>query len=186
MRWAFAEERFEGWLLAEVGRARERVRELKSRYPSAPTREIAQRLIDGKKRWASTGGALSSLFGFVSLPADLALVAYLQMSLIVDVAVLCGRNVKSARARGELLDIFREASTVAQTARRASPKATARLAERLFAARGFALAGRVLPVIATPLTVLLNNRDIQIAGDEAMRFYEVIPRAVGELRARNE
>ncbi len=186
MLWEMAEERFSGWLLVEVGRSRERVRELKGRYPSAPARELAQRLIDGKKKWAATGGAMSGLFGLLTLPADLALVAYLQMSLIVDLAVLCGRNVKSARARQEMLDIFHDAGSASSTASRASPKAAARLAERLFSARGLTLLGRALPLLAAPLTAALNNRDLQLVGEEAMRAYEVIPRAVVSLRARGE
>lgn len=181
---AFAEDRFESWILSEVARSRERVRDLRTRYPSAAPRELAQRLTDDKKKWATTGGALSGLFGLVTLPADLALVAYLQMSLIVDLAVLCGRNVKSARARQEMLDIFAAANSATGTASRASPKALARLAERLLAAKGLRLLGRAFPLFAAPVTAALNGRDLQVVGNEAMRFYEVIPRAVRVLRAR--
>lgn len=178
----FAEDRFEDWLLAEVSRARDRVRELRTQFPSAGTLELANRLIEGKKKWAATGGAVSGLFGLISLPADLALVAYLQMSLIVDVAVLCGRNLKSARARAELLEVFNAANSSIGVASRASPKATARIAERILAAKGFRFLGRVFPVVAAPVTVALNNRDIEKAGQEAMRYFAVIPRALGSKR----
>jgi hypothetical protein len=178
----FAEDRFEDWLLSEVSRSRDRLRELKSKYPSAGTLELANRLIDAKKKWAATSGAVSGLFGLMSLPADLAVVAYLQMSLIVDVAVLCGRNVKSARARAELLEVFTAANSSIRVASRASPRATARVAERLLSAKGFRFFGRAFPVIAAPLTAALNNRDIEKAGHEAMRYFAVIPRALGSKR----
>jgi hypothetical protein len=178
----FAEERFEDWLLGEVTRARDRVRELRTQFPSAGTLELANRLIESKKKWAATSGAVSGLFGLMTLPADLAVVAYLQMSLIVDVAVLCGRNVKSARARAELLEVFNAANSSIAIASRASPRATARLAERFLAARGFRLLGRAFPVIAAPVTAALNNRDIEKAGQEAMRYFAVIPRALGTKR----
>jgi hypothetical protein len=176
------EARFESWILSEVTRARERVRGLKTKYPSAAETELGQRLIDEKKKWAATGGALSGLFGLMTLPADLAFVAYLQMSLIVDLAVLCGRNVKSARAREEIFDIFRAANSSMTTASRASPKALARITERFLAAKGLRLFGRAFPLVAAPVTAALNNRDLQLVGEEAMRFYAVIPRATKRLR----
>lgn len=176
----FAEDRWARWILFEMGRSRVRVRELRDKYPTAPMREYAQRLIDDKKKWASTGGAVSGLFGLITLPADLALVAYLQLSLIVDLAVLNGRNLKSARAREEVLSIFTAANSMSGTASRASPKALSRLAERFLAAKGLRLLGRFFPLVAAPVTAALNNRDLQIAGDEALRLYLVIPRALGK------
>lgn len=181
----FAEERFNDWILAELPRARDRVRDLRDKYPSAPLREQAQRLIDEKKKWATTGGAISGLFGLATLPADLAFVAYLQVSLIVDLAVLNGRNLKSGRARGEVLAIFGGANDAANFASRASPKAVARVAERLLSAKGLRFLGRIVPVFASPLTAALNSRDLQKAGDEAMRYYSAIPRALSGRRAAN-
>jgi hypothetical protein len=177
-----AQTQFEGWVLSEVGRSRDRVRDLRSQYPSASQRELANRLIEAKKKWAATGGAVSGLFGLISLPADLALVAYLQISLIVDLAVLCNRNVKSTRARSEILEIFAAANTTVGIASRASPKATARVAERILAARGFRLLGRTFPLVAAPLTVVMNNRDLEKAAEEALRYYSVIPLALGGRR----
>lgn len=174
-----ADDRFADWVLDEVARSKERVRELREKYPSAPPHELAQRLIDEKKRWAATAGAVSGLFGLVTLPADLALVAYLQMSLIVDIAVLCGRNVKSATARRELLDVFTAANTAAATASRASPKALSRLAERLLTAKGLRVVGRVFPVVAAPVLAAINHRDLEKAGEEAMRCFSVFPKAMG-------
>ena len=37
--------------------------------------------------------------------------------------------------------------------------------------RGLASLGRVLPVVAAPVTAYLNNKDIQRAGEAAVRFY---------------
>lgn len=175
----FLEARFTDWVLAETARARSRVRELKDRYPSAPASEHAQRLIDDKKRWAATGGAVSGVFGLLTLPADLALVSYLQLSLIVEIAVLHDRHLKSAGARRELLQIFFAGNTAARAASRASPKAAARIAERLLAAKGMRFLSRLLPVLSVPLTAALNHRDLDKVGEEALRHYRFIPRALG-------
>lgn len=179
----FAEERFAQWILGEIERARERVRDIREQYPSAPLPELAQHLIDEKKKLASTGGAVSGLFGLATLPADLAFISWLQLSLIVDLAVLCGRNLKSPRARQEVLEIFLAASSASRTASRASPKAVVRLTERFFTVRGLRLFGRAVPVVAAPLTVAFNNRDIQKAGDEALRTYSIIPTILNERRS---
>jgi len=177
-----AEARFEDWILSEIGRSRDRVRDIREKFPSASQPELANRLIEAKKKWAATGGAVSGLFGLFSLPADLALVAYLQLSLILDLAVLCDRNVKSIRARQEILEIFRAANSTVGVASRASPKATARIAERVLAARGFRLLGRAFPLVAAPLTAALNNRDIDKAGSAALRYYALIPKVLGARR----
>lgn len=179
MMWSLAENRFADWLLGEIARSRLRVHELRAKYPSAPREEQAQRLIDEKKKWAAAGGALSGLFGLATLPADVALVAWLRMSLIVDVALLCGRNLKSARAREELLDVFHAAADAAGTASRSSPSAVARLAERVLAARGFRFFGRAVPMVGAPVAAVVNHRDLQVAGEEALRFYSRIPKALG-------
>jgi len=44
-----AKERLGKLYLDEIGRARRRVDDLRSRYPSAQPQEVAQRLIDAKK-----------------------------------------------------------------------------------------------------------------------------------------
>jgi hypothetical protein len=179
-----AEGRFEAWVLSEVGRARTRVRELKTRYPTAPQRELAQRLIDEKKRWAAMGGAASGFLGLLTLPADLALVSYLQLSLLVDIATLCDRNLKSARAREELWELFKGAQGAVNLASRSSPHVVGLVAERLLATRALRLLGRALPVVAAPLTAAVNARALQVVGDEALRWYEGIPQAVSLLRSK--
>jgi len=177
-----ADDGFASWILAETRRARDRVQALRDQYPAAEQAELAQRLVDEKKKWATTGGAVSGLFGLVTLPADYALVAYLQLSLIVDLAVLCGRNLKSGRAREEVFAILLAANGATKTASRASPKAVARVTERVLAARGLRVFGRLLPLLAAPLTAALNNRDLQLVAEEALRTYRALPRALGARR----
>lgn len=179
-----ADDRFEAWLLDEVVRAKARVAELRVRHPTAPELELARRLIGEKRKWAAAGGFAGGLFGLGSLPAELALVRWLQLSLIVDVAVLFGRNVKSARAREEMLDILQQGITASRTAAGSSRTAAGRLAERLLASRGTRTLGRALPVLSSPITAAVNARDLQLVGEEAVRRYQAVPRAVLELRAR--
>src|SRR5215470_665475 len=160
----------------EIGRCRRRVDEQRERYPSASVQELAQRLTDSKKTWASTGGAISGLFGLALVPADLAFVTVLQLTLIMEIALLHKVNLKSDRARGEVFDVlgYSNGADTVNLAGRAGPKLLARIAEKVLAKRGLAQLGRAVPVIASPVVAYLNNRDLQRAGEAALRFYGTI------------
>jgi hypothetical protein len=168
-----AKDKLQQVFLDEIARARKRVDELRDKYPSATVQELAQRLVDSKKTWASTGGAISGLFGLISLPADLAFVTALQLSLIMEIALLHKVNLKSERARDEVFDVLTY-STGADTENflsRAGPKLMASIAGRVFSKGGLVWVGRAMPVVAAPLTAYFNNRDIQKAGEAALRYY---------------
>jgi hypothetical protein len=168
-----AKERLGKLYLDEIGRARRRVDDLRSRYPSAQPQEVAQRLIDSKKTWASTGGAVSGLFGLVSVPADIAFVTALQLSLIMEIALVFKANLKSDRARTEVFEVlgYSNGADTVNLASRAGPKLLARFAEMMLTKRGLASLGRALPVVAAPVSAYLNNKDIQRAGEAAVRYY---------------
>ena len=173
-----AQETLSALYLDEIGRARRRVSELREKYPSAEPRELVQRLTDAKKSWASAGGAVSGLFGWISLPADLAFVTALQLSLIMEVATVHKVNLKSDRARREVFEVlgYSNGADAAHVGARSAPKLVAQVARRLFAKGGFETLGRAVPVIAAPLAAMLNNRDIQRAGEAASRFYGTMRR----------
>lgn len=171
-----ARERIGQVYLAEIVRCRKRIDGLREKYPSATPQELAHRLTDTKKNWASTGGAISGLFGLISLPADLAFVTLLQLSLIMEIALLHRVNLKSDRARAEVLEVlgYSNGADTVNLAGRAGPKVLARVAEKMLAKGGLAQLGRAVPVVAAPLVAYLNNRDLQRAGEAALRFYGTI------------
>ena len=168
-----ARERLAQLYLDEISRARKRVEGLRERYPSAPSQELVQRLIDAKKTWASASGAISGLFGLVSLPADLALVTALQLSLIMEVALLHKINLKSGRARDEVLEVlgYCNGADTVNLASRVGPKLLGKIAQRLLTRGGLETIGRAIPIVAAPVVAHFNNRDIQRAGLAAQRFY---------------
>jgi len=67
-----------------------------------------------------------------------------------------------------------ESCSAVTKATRAGPKLLARLAEAMLAKRGLVSLGRIFPVVAAPVTAYLNNKDIQRAGEAAVRFYGTI------------
>ena len=169
----------------EIGRCRSRVDALREKYPSATVQELAQRLTDTKKTWASTGGAISGLFGLALVPADLMFVTALQLTLIMEIALVHKVNLKSERARDEVFEVlgYSNGADTVNLAGRAGPKVLARVAEKILTKRGLASLGRAVPVVASPVVAWLNNRDLQRAGDAALRFYGTI-RQLPKLKPR--
>ena len=171
-----AKQRLWGVYVAEIARCRKRVGELRDKYPSASAQELAQRLTDTKKTWASTGGAVSGLFGLALVPADLLFVTVLQLTLIMEVALVHRVNLKSDRARDEVFEVlgYSNGADTVNLAGRAGPKVLARVAEKVLTKRGLAQLGRIVPILASPVVAYLNNRDLQRAGEAAVRFYGTI------------
>lgn len=178
-----ANKRLSDVVLGELSRARERVADLEQRYPSAGPREKAQRLIDSKKNVAGMVGGISGVFGLASIPADLMVMAWLQIILLVDIATVYKANLKSERARSELLDLFGYANGIGPV-QRAGPKVLGKVAGALLEKGGMATIGRAVPLVAAPITAYLNNQHIQEVGDQAIRFYEGFDKARQKSRKR--
>ncbi|MDY7232269.1 hypothetical protein [Hyalangium rubrum] len=172
-------------VLQELGRSRVRITDLEKRYPSAGPKELAQHLIDGKKAMAGMVGGVSGVFGLISVPADLVFMSWLQIILLVDVATLYKVNLKSARARGELLDLFGYANGLGPM-QRSSPKVLGGLAAKLLVKGGLPTLGRAMPLVAAPVTAYLNNQHIQAVGEQALRFYEGFDKAHAKARSREK
>lgn len=166
-----AEEKISDVVLKETARAKTKIEELQQRYPTAGPRELAQRLIDSKKSFAGMVGGVSGVFGVVTVPADLGLMVYLQLALLVEVATLYKVNLKSERARQELLDVFGYANGIGPL-QRASPKLVGKLATVLLTKGGLETLGRAMPLVAAPISAYLNNQHIQQVGEQAVRHYD--------------
>ncbi|HZI09152.1 MAG TPA: EcsC family protein [Myxococcus sp.] len=172
-------------VLQETARARVRVAELEKRYPNAGPKELAQRLIDEKKNLASMVGGVSGVFGLVAVPADLLFMTYLQIILLTDVATLYKVNLKSDRARGEMLDLFGYANGLGPL-HRVGPKVMGKLAALMLEKGGLHTLGRAMPLVAAPVTAYFNNQHIQMVGEQAVRFYEGFDKAHAKARAQKQ
>lgn len=158
-------------VVREIPRARHRVSQLEETYPSAKTRELAQRLIDEKKSVAGMVGGVSGVFGLISLPADLVVMVWLELVLMVDIATLYKANLKAESQRGELLDLFSQSNGVGPLAR-STPRAVSTVAAVALARGGLKTMGRAIPLVAAPISAWLNNKHIQRVGEAAIRHYE--------------
>jgi uncharacterized protein (DUF697 family) len=165
----------------EARRARARVKLLRERYPSAGPRELGQHVIDSTKSLASLSGSVSGVLGLVSVPADLVVMAWLQIRMLADIGTAYGVDLRFRRARTELLGVLGEANGVGPL-QRAGPKVLGRVAAVLAEKSGFAQFGRAMPLVAAPLTAWLNNHHIQVVGEAALRQYDGFQRAAAKTR----
>lgn len=166
-----ADARLSELVLKELSRSRKRIDELSSRYPSASTRELSNRLIDNKKGLAGMIGGVSGVFGLASVPADLLVMLWLELVLLVDIATLNKVNLKSDRSRKELLDLFGYMNGLGPM-QRAGPKVLGKLATVALERGGLKVVGRAVPLVAAPISAYLNSQHLQKIGDEAVRHYE--------------
>lgn len=155
----------------ESVRSKKRISDLRFRYPSATTKELAQRLIDNKKHLAQLTGGISGVLGIFSVPPDMLIMAWLDLSLSTDLATLYKENLKTAAARREVLDFFYEMNGI-PAYQREGPKVLSRLAGMLAAQLGGKTIGKALPMVGAPISMYLNSQHIQFIGEQAMRHYE--------------
>ncbi len=166
-----ADSRLSDVVLKETIKARSKIDDLGQRYPTAGPRELAQRMIDSKKSFAGMMGGVSGVFGVITVPADLLVMVYLQLALLVEIATLYKVNLKSDRARQELLDVFGYANGIGPL-QRASPKLVGKLAAIALQKGGLETLGRAMPLVAAPISAYLNNQHIQQVGEQAVRHYD--------------
>ena len=166
----------------EAKRARARVKVLRTRYPSAGPRELGQHVIESTKSLAALSGSVSGVFGLMSVPADLVVMAWLQIRMLSDLATAYGVDLRFRRARTELLDVLGEANGVGPL-KRSGPKLLGKVAAVIAEKGGFVSIGRAMPLVAAPVTAWLNNHHVQMVGEAALRQYDGFARAAAKTRA---
>ena len=166
----------------EGKRARTRVKVLRTRYPSAGPRELGQHVIESTKGLAALSGSVSGVFGLVSIPADLVVMAWLETRMLADIATAYGVDLRFRRARTELLDVLGEANGVGPL-KRSGPKMLGKVATVIAEKGGFSTLGRAMPLVAAPVTAWLNNHHVQMVGEAALRQYDGFVRAAAKRAA---
>jgi len=174
--------RMEDVVSLEAKRARIRLKALRTRYPTAGPRELGQHVIESAKGLGSLSGSVSGVFGLISVPADLLVVAWLQIRMLADIATAYGVDLRFRRARSELLGVLGEANGVGPL-QRSGPKVLGKVAAVLAEKGGFATLGRAMPLVAAPVTAWLNNHHLQMVGEAALRQYDGFERASAKTRA---
>ncbi|MFL5321825.1 MAG: hypothetical protein ACJ790_19340 [Myxococcaceae bacterium] len=164
-------QRLSDLITQEALRSKKRVADLQERYPSADTRELCQRLVDSKKHLAQLTGGISGALGIFSVPPDMLIMAWLELSLTSDIATLYKVNLKGERGKQEVLDLFYEMNGI-PAYQRESPKVLGKIAGLLAAKLGSETIGRALPLVGAPISMYFNSQHIQFVGEQAKRHFE--------------
>jgi hypothetical protein len=168
-------------LRRESSGAQEKVAKLRELYPEASPRELAYKLVEEKKKLAGIVGGVSGSMGFFGIPVDAAAMAWLQASLLAEIAGVFEVNVRTARGVEQAMALLDGAGGVS-FGWRMLPKtlgATAAALSKRLGALGF---GKAVPILSAPLSAYLNHRHLQAVGEEAIRRYDGFPKAHRKLR----
>jgi hypothetical protein len=161
---------FSAMVTREAARAQQRVWQLELSAPHEDARQRAWRLIEAKKQLAGVLGGFSGTMGFAAIPTEYVYMNYLQLSLLIDIAIAHGVNFGAARAKRELRELFGYVSGIHPVAR-AGP-ALARGVGRAFLRSGlWARVGQSIPLLAMPLTARLQSQHLHRVGEEAILYY---------------
>lgn len=168
----------EAWLLEELARARLRVAELEQTHPGATRAELSRRLIDRAKDRAATRGMVAGIFGWLSIPADVAQVTWAQWCLVIELAVVHGVNLKSRTGRAELFGLFgiEGGEPGLPQLVRAAPRLVRTTASSWIRRMGWRAVGRTVPILAVPISAWVNGRDVEETGRQAIRHFDTFRR----------
>ena len=154
-----AGERLAAVLGAEASRSRARVAALRARFPAAEARDVARHLVTRKRRIGTLSSGVAGLLGALSIPPSLVLTAWLELSLVVDVATAYGLDVRKGPGAEEVLRLFASLRGLS-VVKREGP--------------------RLLGQLGAPVCAWMAGRHLQRVGEGAVRHFEGFRR----LRAR--
>jgi hypothetical protein len=149
-------------LAAEAPRSRARVAAVRRRFPAADVREVARHLVARKRRLARLAAGAAGVLGALSVPPSLLLNAWLELSLLSDVAAAYGLDGRRGLVADEVLGLFRALRGV-PVLRREAP--------------------RLLGPLGAPVSAWLAGTHLERVGFAAVRHFEGF-RRLGERAAR--
>ena len=174
-------------------RAARDVRLLRERNPDATDLQLAVYFKQKYSRAARWEGAGTGAAGIVALPADLALLAWIQNRLVLSIAASYGHDMSDHLERAAELLVIQGVHNSSEVARRALVKATKDtvqklilrhlrknslvLVKRLFNIVGIkftrkALIEKGVPLVSIPISAGVNYASTRIVGNHAIKFYD--------------
>ncbi|MEO1335344.1 MAG: EcsC family protein [Myxococcota bacterium] len=138
--------------------------------PYASRDRVAHLILQRWRRIAMVEGGLTGAFGLMGVPANLLLFAYCQLAVVVAIAEAYGVALDGEAGETALLDVLGKAHGIEDLVR-ASPKVLGALARALALRHGLGTLGRIIPMVAAPISARLNRNELQRTGSEALRRF---------------
>lgn len=147
---------------------------IRTREPHASSDRIARVLLDRWTTLAKVEGGLTGVLGWVGIPLNFLLFAYCQLAVTVGIAEAYGVQLRGEAGEEALVDVIGRVHGLEDVVR-ASPRVLGAVAKALAMKYGLGTIGRMVPVLAAPVSARLNERELRRVGEAAMqRFGNVI------------
>lgn len=165
-----ARSRLRTLIKTERRRAQWHIDLIKRAEPYASRDRVAHLILDRWRNVATVEGGLTGAFGLAGVPLNLLLFAYCQFAVVVSIAEAYGVALEGEAGEAALLDVIGRAHGIEDLVR-SSPRVLGALARALAIKHGLGTLGRMVPMVAAPISARLNRRELQRTGNEALRRF---------------
>ncbi len=138
--------------------------------PEASRDRQAALMLDRWTTVAKIEGGVTGVLGFAGVPLNLLMFAYCQIAVTVGIAEAYGVELRGDAGEAALLDVLGRVHGIEDVIR-ASPRVLGALAKALAVRYGLGTLGRMVPLLAAPVSVRLNEREMRRVGEAAMRRF---------------
>lgn len=142
--------------------------------PSASRDRLANVMLERWTRLAKLEGGITGVIGFAGVPLNLLLFTYCQLAVTVSIAEAYGIELRGDSGEEALVDVIGRVHGVEDLIR-ASPRVLGSLVRAIAVRHGLGVFGRLVPLVAAPISAKLNEREMRRVGQAAMhRFGNVV------------
>lgn len=131
---------------------------------------IAQVILRRWTRLAAVEGGLTGAVGFIGVPLNFIFFTYCQLAAVVSVAECYDVHLSGPGGEDAVLSVLGRAHGVNDLVRE-SPRLLGEVARILAVRHGLESMGRLVPLAAIPISALLNRRQMNKTGVEALRRF---------------
>jgi hypothetical protein len=154
----------------ERKRAQLHIQLIRQTEPGASNDRIAHVIVDRWRKVATVEGGITGALGILGVPLNFLLFAYFQLALIVSVAEAYQVKLEGEQGEDAVLYVLGRVHGIEDLVR-AGPRVLGALAKALAIKHGLGTLGRLVPMIAAPISAKLNEREMSQVGNEAMRRF---------------
>ncbi len=154
----------------EKKRARIHIQWIRRSEPAVSKDRLARIMLERWVKVASVEGGITGTFGFLGVPTNLILFSYAQIALVVSIAEAYDAALDGVSGEEKVLAVIGRAHGV-QDLVRAGPRVVSAIARAVALNRGLGMLGRMVPMVAAPISAKLNERDMSRVGQEAIRRF---------------
>lgn len=165
-----AQRRLRELIKQERKRARVHIDFIRRGEPDASNDRVARVMLSRWRTLASVEGGMTGAAGFFGVPLNLVLFSYVQVAVVVSIAEAYGIALDGRAGEEALLDVIGRAHGMDDLVR-TGPRVLGALAKLLALRHGLGTVGRLVPMVAAPISAALNRRALDRLGDEAFRRF---------------